>query len=155
MDRRVLFAAAAIAVIAVVVLASGYVVGSGGIFGNRGNSTSSQTSLKGLNATSVGLVVESATLTETSTSSNATFTLFVANLGNFTFSDVKVSLVVTHYRNTTVPMDTTTMAPHDVANGQASLGVSCDTRVLYPYTIEWAISGVQFSKLFAVNCALA
>ena len=155
MNRRMLYAAAAIVVIVVVALASSYVEGFGGIFGNHGNSTSSQTSLRGLNATSVGLTVESVSLTELSTSSNATFTLFVANLGNFTFNEMTVSLVVTHYRNVTVPLDQTELSPHGVASGQVALGVSCDTRVLYPYTIEWVISGVSFSKLYAVDCAVA
>lgn len=149
MNRRVVYAAAVVTVILVVVLALAY-----GIAGRRGSSQTSS-SLNGLNATSVGLVVESATLTESNASGDAVFALSIANQGNFTFSNIGVSLVVTHYRNATVPLDLTSLAPREVALGQLSLGTSCDTTVLYPYTIEWVISGTHFSRLFTVHCAVA
>jgi hypothetical protein len=153
-NRRALYVAIAISILVIVALASTYTYD---LSTNQEHSTSLETTSRfgSLNTTYAGLVVESAALTEATPSSNAYFTLFVANLGNSTFIDMKVLLLVSHYRNLTVPLDQTSLGPHGVALGQAALGSSCNTSVLYPYTIEWVISGVSFSKSFVVNCALA
>lgn len=97
----------------------------------------------------------SATLTEPTVSSNALFTLFVANLGNSTFEDFNVYLVGPDSQHLVVPLGQSSLQPHGVASAELSLGFSCGVGQAYTYVLGWVAFSTTFSKQSTVTCAQA